>query len=156
MLYDIDPRLNAEILYALALMGHGDCLAIVDANFPAASTANSCIQKKLLRMDVGTTAEAVDIIAGMIPLEEVPGAAGHFMRMDADPDAVPPVVREVMAVVDERQTAAGPLVGLDRLDFYDQARKCFAILCCKERRFYGSVILRKGVIYPPVSEDGAS
>ena len=35
MLKGIDPLLNAELLHILAGMGHGDELAIVDANFPA-------------------------------------------------------------------------------------------------------------------------
>ena len=35
MLKSIDPILNAEVLYALRAMGHGDDLVIVDTNFPA-------------------------------------------------------------------------------------------------------------------------
>ncbi|MBL4828727.1 MAG: hypothetical protein JKY55_02355 [Aliivibrio sp.] len=37
MLKNIDPPLNADLLYALQSMGHGDTIAIVDANFPAHS-----------------------------------------------------------------------------------------------------------------------
>lgn len=39
MLEGIHPLLHADLLHALAAMGHGDELAIVDANFPAASVA---------------------------------------------------------------------------------------------------------------------
>jgi L-fucose mutarotase len=35
MLKRIDPLLSAQLLTILAEMGHGDELAIVDANFPA-------------------------------------------------------------------------------------------------------------------------
>jgi L-fucose mutarotase len=39
LLKNLDPLLNAELLHALAAMGHGDELALVDRNYPAASTA---------------------------------------------------------------------------------------------------------------------
>lgn len=35
MLKGIDNRLNAEVLHALRLMGHGDVLIIADTNFPS-------------------------------------------------------------------------------------------------------------------------
>jgi len=35
MLIGINPLLNADLLHALCQMGHGDCIAIVDSNFPA-------------------------------------------------------------------------------------------------------------------------
>ncbi len=39
MLKSIDPLLNADVLYALRSMGHGDELIICDTNFPADSVA---------------------------------------------------------------------------------------------------------------------
>jgi len=39
MLKSIDPLLNADVLYALRSMGHGDDLVICDTNFPADSVA---------------------------------------------------------------------------------------------------------------------
>ena len=39
MLKGISPLLNADVLYALKAMGHGDMLVIVDTNFPADAIA---------------------------------------------------------------------------------------------------------------------
>ena len=39
MLIGLDPLLTPDLLHALASMGHGDEIAIVDANFPAAACA---------------------------------------------------------------------------------------------------------------------
>ena len=39
MLKTIDPLLNADVLYALRAMGHGDRLVVCDTNFPADSIA---------------------------------------------------------------------------------------------------------------------
>ena len=41
MLKGLDPLLSADLLHALRAMGHGDEIAVVDANFPAASNARS-------------------------------------------------------------------------------------------------------------------
>ena len=37
MLKNINPILNADVLYALRAMGHGDDLSIADTNFPSDS-----------------------------------------------------------------------------------------------------------------------
>jgi L-fucose mutarotase len=43
VLKDIHPILAAPLLTALAEMGHGDELVIVDANFPAAANARRLV-----------------------------------------------------------------------------------------------------------------
>ena len=48
MLWGIDPLLDANLLYALRRMGHGDEIAVVDTNFPATSVAMSTITGKPL------------------------------------------------------------------------------------------------------------
>ena len=44
MLKGVDPLLSPDLLHALAAMGHGDEIAIVDANFPAAANARRLIE----------------------------------------------------------------------------------------------------------------
>ena len=43
MLKGIDNRLNADVLYALRAMGHGDLLVVADTNFPADSIARDTV-----------------------------------------------------------------------------------------------------------------
>ena len=43
MLKGIDNRLNAEVLHALRLMGHGDVLIVADTNFPSDSISRSTV-----------------------------------------------------------------------------------------------------------------
>ena len=66
-----DSRLNAEVLYVLALMGHGDVVVVADANFPTASTAAQTACGRLLSLDNLTTAEAVEAILTMMPLDRL-------------------------------------------------------------------------------------
>ena len=44
MLKGLDPLLSPDLLHVLAQMGHGDQIALVDRNFPAASTARRLVQ----------------------------------------------------------------------------------------------------------------
>ena len=56
MLKGIDPRLNADVLHVLRMMGHGDVLIIADTNFPSDSVARATVYGNLLRMDNLTAA----------------------------------------------------------------------------------------------------
>ncbi len=40
------------------------------------------------------------------------------------------------------------LVGIKREEFYEQARKAFAVIYTNELRPYGCLLLKKGVIFP--------
>ena len=51
MLKGLNPLLNAEVLYALRAMGHGDDLIICDTNFPADSVARQTRLGELLRIE---------------------------------------------------------------------------------------------------------
>ena len=44
MLKNIDPLLSPELLSALRAMGHGDEIAIVDANYPAICCASTSLR----------------------------------------------------------------------------------------------------------------
>ena len=69
MLKSIDPLLNADVLYALRSMGHGDELIICDTNFPADSVAHETVLGKLLRIDASAAR-----VAGTGPMPMVGGS----------------------------------------------------------------------------------
>ena len=147
MLKGIDPRLNADVLHALRAMGHGDVLAIADANFPAESVARDTVLGALLRIDA-TAPEAVAAVLSVLPLDTfVDDFAARMEVVDA-PGEVPPVQAEVRAAIDAAEGRPRPMVGVERFAFYDRAREAFAVIQTGERRFYGCFLLRKGVIAP--------
>ena len=148
MLKGIDPRLNAEVLYVLRAMGHGDVLVLADTNFPSDSVARHTVYGELLRMDNLTGGEAMEAILSVLPLDTfVDDFAARMEIVDA-PDEVPPVQAEVQAVIDKAEGAPRPMVTVERFDFYDKAREAYAVVQTGERRFYGCFLLRKGVIAP--------
>lgn len=148
MLKGIDNRLNAEVLFALRAMGHGDVIVIADTNFPADQVARSTVLGELLRMDNLTAAAAAEAVLSVMPLDTfVDDFAGRMEMVDA-PDEVPPVQAEVQSVIDTAEGRARPMIGIERFDFYDRARDAYAVIQTGERRFYGCFIFRKGVIPP--------
>lgn len=148
MLKGIDNRLNAEVLGALRAMGHGDCLIVVDANFPAEAVARATVTGKLLRMENLTAAEAMGAILSVLPLDTFVDDFAGRMEVVGKPDEVPPVQVEVQAEIDRAEGRFRPLPGIERFAFYDLARQAFAVIQTGERRFYGCFMLRKGVIPP--------
>ncbi|MEM8630861.1 MAG: RbsD/FucU domain-containing protein [Pseudomonadota bacterium] len=148
MLKGIDPRLNADVLYALRAMGHGDALIIADTNFPADAVARETVLGELLRMENLTAAEAVEAVLSVYPLDTfVEDFAGRMEVVD-DPRARPAVQVEVQAAIDAAEGAPRPMISIERFAFYDLARQSYAVIQTGERRFYGCFMLRKGVIPP--------
>ena len=149
MLKNLDNRLNAEVLFALRAMGHGDTLVICDTNFPADSIAHQTVMGDLLRMDNLTCAEAVEAILSVLPLDTFVDDFAGRMQVVGAPDQIEPVQAEVQAAIDAAEGRSRPMVGIERFEFYDRAKGAYAVIQTGERRFYGCFILRKGVIAPP-------
>lgn len=148
MLKGIDPRLNADVLYVLRSMGHGDTLIIADTNFPSDSVARSTVYGDLLRMENLTAGQAVEAVLSVMPLDTFVEDFAARMEMVDDKDTVPPVQEEVQSAIDAAEGRPRPMIGIERFDFYDIARKSYAVIQTGERRFYGCFLLRKGVVGP--------
>jgi L-fucose mutarotase len=143
MLKHIPSILTPDALHALASMGHGDDVAIVDANFPAArlAAASGARLVDLAGVDAPTALRAV---LRLLPVDDFVANPLRTMQVVGDVSAVPPPVTEFKAVL----MAAGeePPVGLERHAFYQQASAAFLILRTGEQRKYGNILLRKGVV----------
>ena len=148
MLKGLNPLLNADVLYALRAIGHGDDLVVVDANFPAASVADETVLGQLLSIDNTTAPQAVEAILSVMPLDGLADDAAARMEVVGAPDEVPPVMREVQAVIDAAEGKPWPMISIERFAFYERAKRAFCVIQTGERRFYGNVALRKGVVPP--------
>jgi L-fucose mutarotase len=146
MLWGIDPLLDADLLFALRRMGHGDEIAIVDANFPSASVANSTITGVPLLMAGVSCGRAAEAVLSVMPLDSFVPDPALRMEVGGDPRAVPPVQQEVQQAVDQAMGKPFPMAGIERFAFYERASRAFAILTTGERRHYGCFIFKKGVL----------
>ncbi len=150
MLKGIDNRLNAEVLFALRAMGHGDTLVIADGNFPSDSIARQTVLGELLRMENLTCAEAAEAVLSVLPLDTFVDDFAVRMAVGGAPDRIEPVQAEVQAVIDAAEGRARPMLSIERFAFYEAAKAAYAVIQTGERRFYGCFLLRKGVIPPEV------
>jgi len=100
MLKSIDPILNADVLYALRAMGHGDDLVLCDTNFPADAVARQSVLGRLLRIDNVTAGRAARAILSVLPLDSFVDKPALRMQIVGAPDEVPPVQIEVQREID--------------------------------------------------------
>ncbi len=149
MLKGIDPLLNADVLHALESMGHGDDIVLVDANFPAESVAAQTVLGQLLRIDAPTVARAARAVLSVLPLDSFVEQPALRMEIVGEPNTVPPVAAEVQAEIDAAEGRSWPMGQVERFAFYEVAKRCYAVIQTRERRFYGCFIFKKGVFQPP-------
>jgi L-fucose mutarotase len=143
MLRGIDPLLTPELLKILREMGHGDEIAIVDANYPAATDA-----RRLVRLPGASATEALRAILTLLPLDTYVDHAAHVMAVVGDPDRTEPIMTEFQALIDTIAAETVALARLERFAFYDRVKTAFAVVATSERRLYGNIILKKGIIAP--------
>ena len=141
MLRGINPLLSPDLLHALASMGHGDRIAVVDANFPALGHA-----KRLITLP-GTSAPAVlAAILSVMPVDDFEPQPVAVMQVVGDVAAIPETVREFIEILSDNDLP--PPSRLERHAFYRATAEAFAIVQTGERRFYGNILLTKGVVPP--------
>jgi L-fucose mutarotase len=141
VLKNIDPLLNADLLGHLAAMGHGDVLALVDRNFPAASNARRLVV--LSGVDVVPAARA---ILSVFPIDAFVEPALLRMGPVGDEGSEPDVHRDLRAAADEAEGRPVPSGTVERFEFYRRAADAYVVVSTTEARPYGCFLLTKGVV----------
>ncbi|MEO8542154.1 MAG: RbsD/FucU domain-containing protein [Burkholderiaceae bacterium] len=139
MLKGLSPLLNADLLHVLASMGHGDEIVLADGNFPAATHA-----RRLVSMPGADAAQVLDAVLSVLPLDDFVEQAALTMQVVGDVSAVPDVVLQFNDTL--RRHGCAPSAALERFAFYQRAAGAFAIVSTGERRVYGNILLKKGVV----------
>ena len=143
MLKRLNPVLSPDLLATLRAMGHGDEIAIVDANFPADS-----MSQRLVRLDGLSATAVLDAVLSVLPLDDFAPEAAWRMEVVGDPKAEQPIYGEFRAIIARHESSAVQLAALERFAFYERARTAYAIVATGEVRLYGNIILKKGVVRP--------
>jgi L-fucose mutarotase len=143
MLKNIDPRLTPELLYVLRAMGHGDELVIVDANYPAESAG-----PRVIRLDALNAVETLDLVLAIFPLDTFVADACVRMEVVGKGPKEQPIFDEFRALIAKHEGENFKLHKLERYKFYERASEAFALIATGERRLYGNIVLKKGVIPP--------
>jgi L-fucose mutarotase len=142
MLKGIPSILSPELVKALMEMGHGDEICLGDANFPHAS-----LNQQVIRCDGHGVPELLDAILKLMPLDTYSLKPVSLMAADPSDAMTIPIwdtYKDLICKYDDRCDELIQFV--ERFDFYDRARKCFAVVATGEKALYANIILKKGVI----------
>lgn len=141
MLKTIPAAVTPDLLWALAAMGHGDTLAVVDANYPAYA-----LHDRVLPLAGVDIEEAVAAITTLVPVDSAVEPAVFAMTPDGDPHAAidtHTLVGHVLTTTEGRPVPVGPV---ERTAFYEQAKAAFAVVLTGETRSFACFLITKGVV----------
>jgi L-fucose mutarotase len=142
MLKNIDPIISAPLLAALKEMGHGDDIVVVDTNFPAYATSG-----RIIHMPGVSAPRVVEAILSLMPLDTFVDAPAATMAMVGG-GGPPAIFADFQAACDKAEGRKVKIEEVERFAFYDRAKESYALVHSGERRLYGNIILKKGVIPP--------
>ncbi|HEY0828850.1 MAG TPA: RbsD/FucU domain-containing protein, partial [Bacilli bacterium] len=113
-----------------------------DGNFPAASHA-----QRLVRCDGHGVPEILEAILQLFPLDQYVKQPVSFMQVvPGDTVATPPIWSQYQAIIKSFDEAENPVEQVERFEFYNRAKKAYAIVATGESALYANIILKKGVI----------
>jgi L-fucose mutarotase len=145
MLKGLDPLLNADLLYVLAAMGHGDELALVDKNFPAVS-----LGARVIRLDGADAPRVLEAILSVMPLDDMLDTPyTRMVDLGFSETEESEICREFVRIVERYEGPRWQIGQIDRFGFYDRARSAFAVVVTGETRVNGSLLLTKGIVRQP-------
>ena len=139
MLKGINKIISPDLLRILAKMGHGDEIVLSDGNFPGES-----IGRLVLRSDGTGVPELLSAILELFPLDEYDNNVYLMDKTEKDRDLKVEIWDEYRKIVKEH-TDREP-VFLERFEFYERAKKAYAVVVTGESAIYANVILKKGVV----------
>jgi L-fucose mutarotase len=137
MLIGLSPLLGPDLLHSLRSMGHGDEIALVDGNYPAAEHS-----RRLIRADGIALLPMLRAILAVLPVEE--GGRASLMNDPAQKGDIHREIDSLCAACGQKFTLS-PLSG-DLL--YPRIKSAYAIVATSETALYANVVLRKAALSP--------
>ncbi len=140
MLKGISPLISPELLKVLAEMGPGDEIIFANVHFPGSS-----LGPKVVRADGVRIAPLLDAVLPVFELDTsaenscVVMAAGTGGALDQE------LVTEYAEVIARHNNAVLPILYVEYPEFYERAKKAYAVVMTGEKSQYGNIILRKGI-----------
>lgn len=141
MLIGVPALLGPDMLRSLRAMGHGDEIALVDANYPAEDHA-----RRLVRADGLPLLAVLEAILAVLPLDHV--APPILRTAEGNTPPARAAIHDAIDALCARLAPASPVQALAGADFYPRVRQAHTVVATGEPALYANVILRKGVIFP--------
>jgi L-fucose mutarotase len=141
MLKGIPKIISPEFMKILLEMGHGDEIILADGNFPAASCAAN-----LIRCDGHGVPEVLEAVLKFFPLDTYSNHSVSLMKVVEGDSIVPSIWETYDSVIKKYDDHFNEFEMVERFDFYERAKKAYAIVATSESAIYANVILKKGVV----------
>lgn len=141
MLKGIPSLLSPELLKILMEMGHGDEIIIADGNFPS-----SAIAQRLVRLDGHGVTEVLDAVMKFFPLDTYVENPIGLMAVVLGDDVKPTIWDEYKAIINKYEPQNCKIEFIERFDFYERAKKAYAVIATGETAIYANILLKKGVV----------
>lgn len=144
MLNGIPSIISPELLKVLCEMGHSDTIVIADGNFPSETIGKDAI---VIRADGHGVPEILEAILKLFPLDTYVENPVSLMQVMPGDDVETPIwdtYKKIVAEADERGDAA--FAEVERFEFYERAKKAYAIVATSETAIYANIMLQKGVV----------
>ena len=144
MLKGIPSILSPELLKVLCEMGHSDTIVIADGNFPSETIGKDAI---VIRADGHGVPELLEAILKLFPLDTYVEKPVSLMQVTPGDDVETPIWDEYKAIVsavDERGDKV--FAEVERFEFYERAKKAYAVIATGETAIYANIMLQKGVV----------
>jgi L-fucose mutarotase len=144
MLKGIPKILSPELLKVLCEMGHSDRLVISDGNFPAETMGKDAI---VIRCDGHGVPELLDAILKVFPLDTYVEHPVNLMEVMKGDNVETPIWDTYQEIVERYDSRGKACIGqIERFQFYEEARKAYAIIATGESALYANIMLQKGVV----------
>lgn len=144
MLKGIPSILSPELLKVLCEMGHSDTIVIADGNFPSETIGKDSI---VIRADGHGVPELLEAILRVFPLDTYIEKPVSLMQVVPGDDAETPIWNEYKKIVSKNDIRGDDVfVEVERFEFYEKAKKAYAVVATGESAIYANVILQKGVV----------
>ncbi len=144
MLKGIDPLLTPELLMHLCAMGHGEWVAVVDANFTANWLAHG---KPLVRLPGHGLERVSRAVLSVIPLaDDVASPAAYMHVSGAQPSHRTAAQQDMATLLAEHGLTEGRIEAVERFTFYDKIKGASLLVQSGEATAYGNAMFCKGVI----------
>lgn len=141
MLKQIPAILSPELVKVLMEMGHGDEIVFGDRNFPSASMA-----KKLIRYDGVKIKPLLKDVLKLFPLDYIKEPV-TLMEIPKESDYTGDISNDYRIITQKATEAFVIELNYEkREDFYERARKAYAIIATGETERFANIIIRKGII----------
>ena len=138
MLKNIPQNISPDLIKVLMAMGHGDELVIADGNFPRFAHPEIVID-----CTGHNIPELLESILTLMPLDPYVENPTVFMEVLPNDPYVPEIWDVYNEIGNKFEEKGLREIKINKFDFYDRAKKAYAVITTSEKALYANLIIKK-------------